>query len=48
MKGTTAYAFIWISSAIAISVAIIVTGKIGALWALLIPALVSYNSDNEE
>lgn len=48
MKSTTTYAFIWISSAVAISTAIIVTGKIGALWALFIPSLVSYHSDDKE
>lgn len=47
MKVATAYAFIWISSAVAISVAIIMTGKIGALWALFIPALVSYTGDGD-
>lgn len=43
MKGPTAYAFIWISTALAVSVAIIITENIGALWAFFIPALVSYS-----
>lgn len=43
MKATTAYAFIWISVAFAISTAIIVTGSIMPLWALLIPTLVSFS-----
>jgi hypothetical protein len=45
MKGTTAYAFIWISCAVAISTAIIVTGKLMPLWALLIPAMISFKSE---
>ncbi|SDJ76709.1 hypothetical protein [Salimicrobium halophilum] len=41
MKATTAYAIVWISSAIAISTGIFITESLVALWALLIPALVS-------
>lgn len=41
MKSTTAYAMIWVSVATAVSVGIITTGSIGALWALFIPAFVS-------
>lgn len=45
MKVTTAYAFIWISCAVVISTAIIVTGKLIPLWALLIPAMISIKSE---
>lgn len=48
MKGATAYAIIWFSSAIAISTGIIVTGKLGALWFLFIPTLVSFSSDDKK
>lgn len=41
MKVTTAYAFTWIASAIAISVASYVTKSATPLWALLIPACLS-------
>jgi hypothetical protein len=46
MKITTAYAFIWISCAIAISTAVIVTHRLSPLWALLIPAMISFKSSD--
>lgn len=45
MKLTTMYAFIWFATAIAVSVAIIVTGKVTPLWAMFIPALMRASSD---
>ena len=42
MKMTTAYAMIWISVAIAVSVGIVVTGSLEGLWAFLIPAMITW------
>lgn len=48
MKGTTAYAFTWIATAVAISVATYVTKSAIPLWALLIPACLSLShGDNK-
>jgi hypothetical protein len=38
----------WISTAIAISVAIFVTKSASPLWALLIPACISFSSGDKE
>jgi hypothetical protein len=48
MKITTAYAFIWISVAIAISVGVYVSKSATPLWALLIPACISVSSGDKE
>lgn len=47
MKGTTAYALMWISCAAAVCIAILVTDRLVSLWALIIPALVSYSEDEK-
>lgn len=47
MKGNTAYAFTWISVAVAVSVAIFVTKDASALWAFLLPAMISYSSSEK-
>jgi hypothetical protein len=47
LKITTAYAFIWISCSAAISTAIVVTGELAPLWALLIPAMMRIENDKE-
>lgn len=47
MKTTTAYAITWISTAMAVSTAIVVTGRLVPLWALLIPAMISMSSDDK-
>ncbi|WP_154657910.1 hypothetical protein [Fictibacillus gelatini] len=41
MKPTTAYALIWLSVAIPVSVGIIVTKSLVPLWALIIPGCIS-------
>lgn len=48
MQVTTTYALIWISVSFAVSVAIVSTGSLVPLWALLIPTLInlSYKNDN--
>lgn len=48
MKSTTAYALIWVSVATAVSVGIITTGYLSALWALFIPAFVSYSGSDSK
>lgn len=48
MKSATAYAMIWISVATAVSVGIIATGNLGALWALFIPAFVSLSGNDSK
>lgn len=48
MKLTTVYAMIWISVATAVSVGIIATGNLGALWALLIPAFVGLSVNDSK
>jgi hypothetical protein len=44
MKWSTAWAFVWISCALAISTAIYITKSANPLWALLIPACISFKS----
>jgi hypothetical protein len=48
MKFTTAYAIIWISCSIAISIGIIVSKSLMPLWAFLIPTLISVESKEGE
>lgn len=48
MKMTTAYAIVWIACSIAISTGIIVTENLTPLWALLIPAMISFSTDDKK
>lgn len=45
---TTAYAFVWISSATAISVGVYITKSAEPLWALFIPGLVSFHTEDKD
>ncbi|MGG3890242.1 hypothetical protein [Metabacillus fastidiosus] len=47
MKMTTAYALAWLSTGIAVSVGIFVTGSAVPIWGMLIPACVSFKSDDK-
>jgi hypothetical protein len=44
MNIAIAYALIWISVSVAISVGILVTGSLMPLWAFVLPALISVSS----
>lgn len=48
MKVTTAYALVWVSCAVAVSVGIVVTGSMAPLFALIIPACMSVSSGAQE
>jgi uncharacterized membrane protein len=48
MKMTTAYAITWIATGLSISMAIVISKNAGSLWALLIPALISFHSDDKD
>jgi len=48
MSPYTAYALIWVSTGIAVSVAIYVTKSASPLWGLFIPTLVSFIKNNED
>jgi len=48
MKMTTAYAATWVCTALAVSTAIVVTGRLVPLWALLIPAMISWSADSND
>jgi hypothetical protein len=43
MKASTAYAFAWIATALAVSVGIYITKSANPLWTLLIPACISFS-----
>lgn len=43
MKGTTAYAIVWVSCSLAITVAIYITKSASPLWGLIIPTLIRYS-----
>ena len=44
MKFYTAYALVWISVAIGVSVAVYTTKSASPLWTFLIPACISYST----
>lgn len=48
MKVATAYALAWISTGLAVSIGIYITKDVAPLWAMLIPACISFSSDNNE
>ncbi|WP_176215154.1 hypothetical protein [Cytobacillus gottheilii] len=48
MKATTAYAFVWISTGLAVTAAVWVTKSASPLWALLIPTLISFSGKQED
>ncbi|MCY9377345.1 hypothetical protein MOF34_20290 [Bacillus sp. T17B1] len=48
MKPTTPYAVIWISTALASSVGIIVTKSALPLWALFIPMIIPFPKDKNK
>ncbi|MCO4850563.1 hypothetical protein [Bacillus vallismortis] len=48
MKSTTTYAVIWISTALAASVGIIVTKSALPLWALFIPMIIPFPKDKNK
>lgn len=43
MRASTAYAFAWIATAVAVSVGVYITKSASPLWALLIPAGISFS-----
>lgn len=45
VKANTTYALIWVSFAVAISVGIVVTGDLTALWAFFIPIFITMKDD---
>lgn len=48
MKSTTAYAFAWIATALAVIAGILITKESGCLWAMFIPALISVKNKSDE
>jgi hypothetical protein len=47
MKASTAYAFAWISTGIAVSVALYVTKNANVLWTMLIPTCISFSQSDK-
>jgi hypothetical protein len=48
MRATTAYAFAWVATAVAVSMAIYITRSASPLWAMLIPACISFSSSDKK